>query len=122
VITGGMTVGSTRVFGLGMPNVPCGLLKIYHAGSLAVLGVGCTDGAGNFTSSPGIALVRPLRPDDILYAFDAANGVEGPSVAVAPPQPAPPLGSAGLLALLAGLLTIGVRAARRAGRLRRIRR
>jgi hypothetical protein len=111
-----------RVFGAGAANVPCGLLQIYDARSLTILGTGCTDGAGNFTSSPGIGLVRPLQGGDILYAFDAAHGIKGPLRAVAVRQTVPLLGYAGLLALLAGLSTIGVRVARRAGRLPRMRR
>ena len=73
-----------------------------------VLGEGCTDGAGTFTSSPGIALIRPLEEGDVIYAFDELHGISGPAVALFGAAPAPVLGDAAKL--LAVLLLLGVAA------------
>ena len=81
-----------RIFGSGTPNVPFPLLQIWSAGTNGIaedgggddemLGSGGTDASGEFQSSPGIGLSRPLRMGEIVYALDVANGLSGPAAPV----------------------------------------
>jgi hypothetical protein len=99
VITSGATAGSTRVFGLGAVNVPCGQLQIWSAGPNRIpqggtiddqlLGTGCTDAQGAFHDSPGIGLSRPVAPDEVLFAVDLQNSLSGPPVTAPATQPPP---------------------------------
>jgi hypothetical protein len=122
VITGGVVGGSTRIFGQGAPDVPCGMLQILSAGvggtipsgTDELIGEGCTDAQGNFTSSPGIGLTRSLTPGEMIYAFDEQHGVSGPPMRVQLKAAAPvPLlgewGKVGLVLLLVGVAALGLR-------------
>lgn len=99
VIISGATAGSTRIFGHGAADVPCGQLEIWSAGPNhipqggtdddALLGAGCTDAQGNFHDSPGIGLSQPVIPGEVLFAVDRQNGFSGPPVTVSTTAPPP---------------------------------
>jgi hypothetical protein len=82
-----------RIFGSGTPNIPPPFLQIWSVGQNGavengggddeMLGSGGTDAGGEFQSSPGIGLDRPLRMGEMIYALDLANGLSGPAAPVA---------------------------------------
>ncbi len=86
---------------MGTPNIPAPFLQIWSSGPNGaaengtnddeLLGVGGTDASGEFVSSPGIAIDRPLRAGEMVYALDLANGLTGPAALVTGP-PALPVG------------------------------
>jgi hypothetical protein len=119
IITGGADPGSTRVFGVGIPNIPPPLLEVWSAGLNGVpeggtgddrlLGTGGTDGAGNFQSSPGIGLSRPLAQGEVIFAVDVQHELTGPvQVVPARTAAAPPLSAGTTCALGVGLLILGI--------------
>lgn len=94
------------------------MLEIWSAGPNGIaeggsnddelLGTGGTDSMGNFTSSPGIRLFRPLGPDDEIFAIDRQNALSGPTAQVIPvgAAPAPTMTPWGFLASLLALLGV----------------
>jgi hypothetical protein len=121
VITGGNTAGSSRVFGHGVPNIPDPLLKICSAGLNGIaegcapgtddvlLGIGGTDGQGNFESISGIGvgLSRPLVAGEKIFAVDLQDNLPGPSVPVSPGAQIPDVNAWGAAALAVSLF-IGI--------------
>ncbi len=95
--------GLRRIFGLGSSNIPFPFLQIWSAGPNGIiengtnddelLGVGGSNEAGDFESSPGIALDRPLKMGEVIYALDIANDLMGPGKPVTGPL-ALPIGAA----------------------------
>ncbi len=88
-----------RIFGLGSPNIPPPFLQIWSAGPNGIvengtnddvlLGVGGTNELGEFTSSPGIAIHRPLVLGEMIYALDLENDLAGDAKPVTGPRAAP---------------------------------
>lgn len=115
VITAGAEAGSTRVFGQGAANVPALQLEIWSAGANRIpesganddelLGAGGTDAAGNFQSSPGIGLSRPLLAGERIFAIDRQHNRIGPAVAVSGAT-APALGRWGTLSAVLALFAV----------------
>ncbi|MEO8601517.1 MAG: hypothetical protein ABI629_02965 [bacterium] len=87
-ITSGAAGGSTRVFGVGAPNVSAPGIEIVAENGNQVIGTGGTNGAGAFTDGQaGIGLTRPLVAGERIFPRDVTNGVTGPFVIVAPQPP-----------------------------------
>lgn len=118
VMTGGVVIGSARVFCHGAANVLPPLLEIWSAGPNGVvddgtgddqlLGDGGTDAQGNCQSSPGIGLSRPLLPGELVFAFDQQNNRLGPPAVAMGNVPVPTVGGWGLLGVVLSLLTVAV--------------
>jgi len=119
--SGGILVGSTRVFGTATVRAKPGdtCILIYEAGANGspdsppgsvddvLLGTGGTDENGQFvdvSENPGIGLSRPLRFDDRIFAYDQCadlvSGVRGV------PVPLPVASLAHLLALIGILVAV----------------
>jgi hypothetical protein len=118
----GLYPGSTRVFGMGMPNAVPGnsCIAIYAVGPNGrldnppgsgddqLLGTGGINASGLFVDAmgnPGIAVAPSLRLGERLIAVDVCQGLIGPLATVSNRTLAP-TASPLALALLAGLLTI----------------
>jgi hypothetical protein len=120
----GLPPGTTRVFGIGTPYPIAGdtCIAIYATGDNGVadnppgsvddelLGVGGTDANGNLVDAagnPGIALSRPLRGEESVFAYDVCADLVGRAVLIR--LAAVPLLSSGALALAAlALLVLGI--------------
>jgi hypothetical protein len=132
VITGGVSPGSTRVFGTGRPNLPTppptpAALQIWSAGPNRIpeaggaddelIGGGGTNSFGSFfDGAAGIGLTRPLEPGELIYAIDTSDEPDlvGPPVAVGLPiAPAPVMSWMGLLVVTLMLAAVGMLALRR---------
>ena len=126
LITSGVTAGSTRVFGHGAANIPCGQVQIWSAGPNGLpeggtdddelLGNGCTDAQGNFHDSPGIGLSRPVMPGEVLFAIDRQNNFSGPPVTVVTTPPPPPTTTPTPTPVTIPLSSVDLRASREVGR------
>lgn len=95
------------------------MLQIWSARHHELLGEGCTDAQGKFTSSPGIGLTRPFTPGEVIYAVDLQHNVVGLPMRVPLNTPAPILGEWGRVGLALALLRVAALGQRRmrAGRL-----
>lgn len=118
----GVWPGSRRVFGMGTPNAIPGntCISIFAVGANGapdnppgsvddeLLGTGGTDANGIFvdtTGNPGIALSRPLRVGERIFAADGCQGLVG-QVATASISTAAPTLSPVALVLMVGLLAL----------------
>jgi hypothetical protein len=114
---GGVSPGSTRVFGTGtprrQPDDMC--IQIFAAGpdrmpgtsDDELLGSGGTDAEGSFVDPeemPGIGLSRPLVAGDHVFALDVCSGLRGSTVVVVVALPAPALSWLSLLTALGALI------------------
>lgn len=117
----GVFPGSTRVFGMGMPNAIPGnsCILIYAVGTNGVpddppgsvddqlLGSGGTNTSGIFVDAmgnPGIAVSPPLRQGERIFAVDVCQGLVGQVVTVS--ATLAPAASTLALTLMAGLLAL----------------
>lgn len=118
-ISGGVSSGSTRVFGSGAPRpTPNSCVQVCQAvvpsmpsvppctGADSVLGTGGTDASGAFVDggSLGIPLAAPLVAGQCVYAHDQCTMQRGDVVCIVQPAPAPVLSWWGWLAAGAALL------------------
>jgi hypothetical protein len=109
-ITSGAVGGSTRVFGIGAPNIAAPGIEIVAEDGGVVLGTGGTNANGAFTDGPaGIGLNRALIPGERIFPRDVVNGLTGPVVIVGPqpPQEIPALDEYGM-AVLGSLLALAM--------------
>lgn len=127
VLEDGAEPGSNQVSGRGRPGLGPDCLRVYEIGDNRVaeagqgddelLGMGTTDGSGNFS----IVLNRELKDGDVIYVVDVcapfspADPLVGPLALVVIPAPAPALSGAATFIALAvlGLVAIVALARRR---------
>jgi hypothetical protein len=116
------------VRGTGRPGLGPDCLRVYEVGDNGLpenglgddelLGMGTTDGSGNFA----IALSRPLADGDVVYVLDVCppfapgNPLAGPLFIVIIAAPAPALSGAALFAAFATLSLVALFALRHSRR------